>query len=145
VRPRCRVSRRPAAERMSLFVVNDCHAIKDGHLGIRLAKLVMGFIYEGSNILRVFYLKLVSLQNLVNLPERHRVGHDPPVRLGTFIAQCAVRRSLAFGCMRRHNGSGGGLGIPSATELLTVDGTSRVLAMPRIIQPSLTRAAIMAR
>ena len=42
------------------------------------AELVVGFIDEGSDIVGVFYLELIPLQNLVATFEGYRVRHTLP-------------------------------------------------------------------
>ena len=56
------------------------------------AELVVGFIDEGSDIVGVFYLELIPLQNLVATFEGYRVGH-------TTAPQCFPCASL------QHRGS----------------------------------------
>jgi len=56
-------------------VVNNGYAVKDRGSGICFAELDVGFIDEGSDIVGVFHLELVPLQNLIATLEGYRVGH----------------------------------------------------------------------
>ena len=56
-------------------VVNNGYAVKDRGSRICFAELDVGFIDEGSDIVGVFHLELVPLQNLIATLEGYRVGH----------------------------------------------------------------------